>query len=693
MPVAVVAVAAYAVSAYAAGLAVAAGWAAWAVLAVQFAASFAVSAIGAKLLNNGSAPTTSSRERRETVRQSAANRRIVYGEMRTGGVLVYATSSGESNSQMDLVIAIAEGEVDNITTEDFWLANEHARDPKFAGKVFCTAYRGYPGQAIIGSLPGGEWGPDHKLEGIAFVHLKLLHDATAFPNGLPSASFMVRGRRVFDPRTGLTAWSQNPALCILDYLRAEFGLAAPDHLIDFDSFSAAANVCDEEVETAQHGWRPRYTLNGVLNLDVAPAVAVESMQTSCAGRVVFSQGKYRLYAGAFDAPVATITADCLRDKPTVRTAPSRSDIYNTVRGLYVEPLQDWQDTDYPPVVDQLGLEREGEVSQDLNLSFTTNAWEAQRLAKIALAKARGGKSIRLPLNWSGLQLKLWDVIQVDLGAGVTLATTFRITEYSLAEGGGVDITAQEERADYFDWDYSTEELVPSHIPATDPLVFGNEPMPSTTESLQRVCAEQATAPTATSYALMLTWRDFGAGSTYQVAITAEGDSGMSYPRTATEIERVNRRAMMAINPDNSATFIAGARRTNQPVPPASSAIGPYKTATLAGGADGGQISEVTIDAARLAETSYRISVAWVTHERFTIGGFNSFQVAVRRIGTSVWGTMHVVAPREMRAWEQIREDVADATGFEVAIRAVCGTVGVEGTWYGKWRLASYTLPL
>ncbi|SDZ82632.1 hypothetical protein [Nitrosospira multiformis] len=56
----------------------------------------------------------------------------------------------------------------------------------------------------------------------------------------------MRGKKLYDPRTGETKWSQNPALVIYDYLTSEMcGVPASD--IPLSNIIRAANVCDEQV--------------------------------------------------------------------------------------------------------------------------------------------------------------------------------------------------------------------------------------------------------------------------------------------------------------------------------------------------------------------------------------------------------------------------------------------------------------
>ena len=147
------------------------------------------------------------------------------------------------------------------------------------------------------------------------------------------------------------------------------------------------------------------SINGIVDLGGSPAGIVDEMQSACAGKLVFAQGKYRFYAGVFDQPVGIITGEMLRADPTIRTKPARQDLFNLVRGKYVEPRQDWSETDYQPQIDAAAIAADSgsEIVQDLRLPFTTNGATAQRLAAMALKKIRIATSLSLQCNWSALR--------------------------------------------------------------------------------------------------------------------------------------------------------------------------------------------------------------------------------------------------------------------------------------------------
>lgn len=457
--------------------------------AVAFAASAVVSALGNKLIGGqGSAPSAGPQERRETIRSPIAARRVVYGQIRCGGVLVYAGSSGSGNEYANLVVAVCQGEIDGIGS-DTWLNDKLLTDPSFDGLVDQYFHLGEADQladaALVAEKPT-EWTADHRLRGIAYVYLRLKYDANAFPTGLPSPAWLVRGRKIEDPRSSdPAAWSNNPALCVLDYLRADFGMRCPDNLIDLDSFIAAANICDEEVEvlgdeeSSESGpvYVPRYRMNGLISLDATPSQIIAEMEASCGGKLIYSQGKYRFYAGAFEMPTFTLTADMLRANVTFRTQPARNELFNVVRGTYVEPLNDWQQSDFAPqrsaefLADDNGVE----IEQTIGLPFVTHGATAQRLARQSLARSRG-LTLQVQCNWMALPARLWDVIYVDLPDVGIDDETFRIVSYTIPDSGGVDMTLRAETPDMYDWSTADETRV---IPAPTSQ-FNNDGVPGIT---------------------------------------------------------------------------------------------------------------------------------------------------------------------------------------------------------------------
>jgi hypothetical protein len=398
--------------------------------------------------------------------QPVTSHRIVYGEVRAGGPLVFAHTRTDGGSRLDmlhLVVVHAAHEVESLG--EVWFGdtvialdgNGAATGAPWVGKVNVWSHLGQPDQgvdAILVAESGGRWTQNHRLRGRAYTHLRLRYDETAFTGGIPKLSRLVRGRKLWDPRDGATRWSANAALCVLDYLMAPWGLAAGSDEVDLDGWIAQANICDEPAATLT-GTEPRYTCNGVLDLAGRPLDNLESLLTSCAGRLSFTGGKWRLAVGAWQPPTVILGENELRAPVTYRPWRSRRSLVNTVRGAFTSPADNWQPTDYPPVSDATAVVADdGEVALTLDLPFTTSHTQAQRIARIALRQNRRQKSLDWPANLAGLRVAAGHPVAVSLGRLGQAATPFRVETWRMSGEMGVDLALAEDAADVYAHDPS-----------------------------------------------------------------------------------------------------------------------------------------------------------------------------------------------------------------------------------------------
>jgi hypothetical protein len=398
--------------------------------------------------------------------QPVTSHRIIYGEVRTGGPLIFAHTRTDGGSKLDilhLVVVHAAHEVENMGAVWFGDSaialdgNGAATAAPWAGKVQVWSHAGHPDQgadAVLVAESGGRWTHNHRLRGRAYTHLRLRYDQEAFASGIPNLSRLVRGRKLWVPRDGATRWSANAALCILDYLMAPLGLAAGPDEIDVAGWIAQANICDEPVATLA-GSEPRYTCNGVLDLAGRPLDNLESLLTSCAGRLSFTGGKWRLAVGAWQPPTVILGENELRAPVSYRPWRSRRDLVNIVRGAFTSPAHNWQPTDYPPVADAASIAADdGEAALTLDLPFTTSHTMAQRIARIALRQNRRQKSLDWPANLAGLRLAAGYPVAVSLGRLGLTGTPFRVETWRLTEEMGVDLALAEDGSEVYAHDPS-----------------------------------------------------------------------------------------------------------------------------------------------------------------------------------------------------------------------------------------------
>ena len=332
-----------------------------------------------------------------TTREPAATRKVIYGRTRVGGNIVFLDTVGDDNEFLYLVIAVAGHEIDGY--EKVYFDDELIYDS--------ASYQGTWDQYVdIGFFTGNQttadnsrtnnlvrastkWTNDHKLVDTAYLVVRLQYDPEKFTRGLPNISAVIRGKKVYAPQKDSTSasydsslgvsthrindsstwqFSQNPALCIRDYLTdVKYGLGETPTNIDVTSLNTAQNICNQTVSLTAGGTQARYTLDGVVDTANTLADNIESMLGSMVGRLIFSSGKFELHAGSYVAPTVTIDESMVIGDITVRTKQSRRSQYNGVKGVFSSEEDNYVLADYPAVTDASFATQDGDT---INLDLT-----------------------------------------------------------------------------------------------------------------------------------------------------------------------------------------------------------------------------------------------------------------------------------------------------------------------------------
>lgn len=199
----------------------------------------------------------------QQVRQPIIVRKPVYGEVRrSGGVLFIGTTS--NNRYLHIVIEVAPHEIEEIGEvwlNDYSIPADHldgsgvVNTGRYNGKVRIKKHLGTAAQTADSDLVSEvtEWTTNHRLRGIAYVYIRLDWDQDIFPTGVPNVSAWIRGKKIYDPRTTTTYYSNNIALMLNDYLLdTTYGLGITSGDIEQTFLTAAANTCDEFVTTTNY---------------------------------------------------------------------------------------------------------------------------------------------------------------------------------------------------------------------------------------------------------------------------------------------------------------------------------------------------------------------------------------------------------------------------------------------------------
>lgn len=412
-----------------------------------------------------------------TVKSATAPRQLIYGRVRTGGVLVYAETSGTNNEFLNLVIALAGHEVEEIGDiyfDDVVVPlSSNAATGTYAGYAWVYKHLGTTSQTVDTDLQSAvtstNWSNDHRLRGIAYIYVKLKFSQNLFPGGIPNVSAIVKGRKVYDTRDTTTAWSANWALCVRDYLTlANLGLGAGSGEIDTTECSAAANVADEDVVLADASTEKRYTINGVIDLSETPGSIINKLCSAGAGTVLYVGGKWVIRAGAYQTPTITFDESDFRGPMSVQTKLSRREIFNGVKGVYVSEENQWQPADFPQIVNSLYTSEDGgeRIWRDVELPFTTSNATAQRLAKIELERIRQQIIVHAPMKLTAMQCQVGDVVNLTNTRMGWSSKPFEVVEFSFAVENqndapalGVDLVLRETAAGVWDWNDGEETTV------------------------------------------------------------------------------------------------------------------------------------------------------------------------------------------------------------------------------------------
>ena len=240
---------------------------------------------------------------------------IIYGRRRVGSTLLYMDTDSGNSKELFVVYGLCLGEVDAIELDtieingvplsdtkvfrdgfytgsdkissgagslntvtqigDIQTSTTNGRsgdDPTKRYRMVFNAHHGADDQTVDPMLNASQparFGSNHRLRGIAYIAASFQFDTRGMFTSTPELTVVVKGRKLYDPRldgsiTGGTGshritdattyeWSNNGALCLLDYMHQEYGKGLASASIDLQSFQTAANTADTVVDVPDYG--------------------------------------------------------------------------------------------------------------------------------------------------------------------------------------------------------------------------------------------------------------------------------------------------------------------------------------------------------------------------------------------------------------------------------------------------------
>ena len=425
------------------------------------------------------------------LRSGVEPQRIIYGTRRVSGVLCYANvrlSTGTTdNSDLWQIIALAGHQVSGIT--DLYLdgdkidaANIDSTGSTTGGKYAPISGRS-PVQVLLNdgaddqtSLDIGfsDWTSAHRLRGIAHIatrfELSTRGSASLWRNGAPTnVRVVVQGKKVYDPRKDSTQtvisgsgshrladpttweYSANPALALADYLidsrlgMGQEGVTSSD--VDYDLVATAADQCDVSV-AIPGGTEARYETHGVLFTTDSHEENIRQLLRPMNGQLTWSNGKFRIRAGEYAAPVLSFTEDDVIGPIAIVTERGRDERANKIRGSYANAQEDYEQMQYLPVENAtLKSTRDAGTSlvETIDQGMVTSETQCQRLAIKLLNIGDQQMQATIPLRYTALNCVVGDRVEITVASCGWSQKIFRVTGWRFSGlTGGFEIDVVED---------------------------------------------------------------------------------------------------------------------------------------------------------------------------------------------------------------------------------------------------------
>lgn len=407
---------------------------------------------------------------RGEVPEEPFTRQIIYGEDEVDGRPVFVGTSGDSDKYLNLVVAWAGHEcesIEQVYLDDRPLLVSGVVGGEFVGIVNYYQRLGTDTQTYFSELEtemgATVWTSAHQLKGICCSYLRIQYSVDLFGDSAPAITALIRGKKLYDPRTTNTVWSVNPALAVRDYLISPaYGFGAESTEINDDDISIAANDCDILVALAGGGTEAKYRINGVLDTKETIGQNLKTLIDSMAGRMSYISGEFSVLSGVYQLQPIAISADDVLTGLAFSNLSQR-EIYNGAKGLYAPSILDWRSENYPAYQNATLLAEDDNEPRWLNIDFplTKSSAMAQRLAKIATMRTRNSREVQVDVKLSKFLIKAGIVITLAMEDETLGAVPYEVQSVEIVNGlpPYLRLVLRETSAPVFAWSSSEENAV------------------------------------------------------------------------------------------------------------------------------------------------------------------------------------------------------------------------------------------
>lgn len=421
---------------------------------------------------------------------------VIYGYRRVGSIPVYAETDGSKNSNLYVVYAVSEGEIQGFrkiyidghfvgVSADgvyYTAGKTYNGGGRYANRLSFQCFNGTETQAqssLANEAP--TWASKtRKLPGVAYVVCKFIWkagsqeevDANPYGGGLPQLEFELNGKKVYDVAThagGLDlvndyadltkTFSINPANCLLDYLmNPRFGGGFKKEEINADSFKIAADKFNQTVtfdtDTSETG--AIMTTNAVIDTAKTILNNTKILLSGARSFLPFVQGRYKLRVedGGHPTDITSSTVSVAYDVTednligTVALTGEQKDTkYNQVIVNYIDPMREFssQQVFYSTAGD-VAIDDNEDLTGEFTFETLTNRAIAQDIARMIYDKSRKQRQITFSATQELLDVEVGDIIRVSDAILNLDQVTFRVMGITLETAGNLKLECVEHDA-------------------------------------------------------------------------------------------------------------------------------------------------------------------------------------------------------------------------------------------------------
>lgn len=261
--------------------------------------------------------------------------------------------------------------------------------------------------------------------------------------------------------------------------------------------------------TVRKNAEPRYTGAITVSTDNNISDNIKDILSGMVGLINYTGGVYRMLSGSFQTPTIFFDENDLFSAYNVKTKISKRERFNTVRGVYVSPINAGESSDYPQITNSTYVTEDNEtIVRQVDMPITQRAHTAQRIAKVNLELSRQEITWSADFSLKALQVIAGDNAYFTVAAMGWTDKIFQIKSWKLtyAERDEVVVPVirmemREIASAVYDWNNGEETAVDPAPNTTLPNAFDV----SAPTSLVVTSQEITTAQNDKTYLFKLDW--------------------------------------------------------------------------------------------------------------------------------------------------------------------------------------------